>query len=90
MSKEIEKSFILGNKYGMHARPASLLVKTATAFNSEIFVLKGDVKVNSKSIMEILMLAAEHGDELKVIAEGDDAHDAMVEIIKLFDSNFNE
>ncbi len=90
MSKIIEKSFILENKYGMHARPASLFVKTATAFDSEIFVLKGDVKVNGKSIMELLMLAAEYRDQLKIIVKGDDAHLAMKDIKKLFDNKFNE
>ena len=90
MCKTVEKSFIIQNKYGMHARPASLLVKTAVAFDSEIFVLKGKIEGNCKSIMDVLMLAAEHGDELKIIAKGRDARLAMEELEKLFDSNFNE
>ena len=73
------------NSLGIHARPASLIVKTASAFDSKVELEKNNVKVNAKSIMGVLMLASEQGDKLKIIADGKDekeAVDALVELIE--------
>ena len=81
---------VVGNQLGMHARPASMFVKLATKFNSEIFVEKDGESVNGKSIMGLMMLAAGPGSKLTVRADGDDADQAIEELNLLFESNFEE
>ncbi len=86
----IEKKFIVRSKLGLHARPAALLVKTANQFQSEITIQKGKHKVNGKSIMGVMMLAAGPGSHVSIRIMGPDAEKAMLEIEKLFQSNFGE
>ncbi len=86
----IEREVILENKLGLHARPAALFVKAASKFRSEIKVQKEDLVVDGKSIMGLMMLAAETGSKLKIKINGDDENDAMNEIIKLFEEKFYE
>ena len=78
------------NKLGIHARPAALFVKTANRFKCDIFVEKDGEKVNGKSIMGLMMLAAGPGSRLKVHAEGNDASAALEEIEALISAKFNE
>jgi phosphotransferase system HPr (HPr) family protein len=78
MSKEIKKTIVVRNKQGLHARPAAFFVQLANKFDSSITVIKDDQKVNGKSIMGILMLAAERDSQIVVIAEGDDAEEAVL------------
>ena len=66
----LKKDFIIKNRLGLHARAAAQLVQTANRFQSEIFVEKEGTRVNGKSIMGILMLAAAQGSSLTVTAEG--------------------
>ncbi|MDD3375399.1 MAG: HPr family phosphocarrier protein, partial [Candidatus Omnitrophica bacterium] len=72
----VEKEITVTTDQGLHARPAALFVQIANKFDSEITVRKGPELVNGKSIMGILMLAAEKGSKLIVSAEGDDAQEA--------------
>ena len=70
---------------GMHARPASVFVQTASKFNSEIKVIKDEVEVNGKSIMGLMMLALSPGSEFKIIADGKDedlAIDALIDLVR--------
>jgi len=85
-----EKRFIIRNKLGLHARPAALFVQTSNRFNCDVFVIKGKQKVNGKSIMGIMTLAAGNGSALTVCTEGDDASEAMIELTKLITNNFGE
>ena len=78
-----EKVVIIKNKQGLHARPAALFVQIANKFASEITLVKGRQKINGKSIMGIMMLAAGAGSKVTIIANGDDADKAMVELEKL-------
>lgn len=78
------------NRAGLHARPAAALVKLATGFKSEIHVEKDGLQVNGKSIMGVLMLAAEQGSILKFTASGDDAEDALVSLTDLVARGFEE
>ena len=87
---KIEKKFVIQNKLGLHARPASLFVRTANKFRSEITIQKGKQKVNGKSIMGVLMLAAGPGSRITIQAIGIDALKAMAEIEKLIQDNFGE
>lgn len=86
----VEKKFQIKNKLGLHARPAALFVRTANRFNSEITLQRGKHKVNGKSIMGVMMLAAGPGSHITVKITGPDAEEAMSEIAKLLNSNFGE
>ena len=86
----ITKKFKVLNEYGIHARPAALLVKAAGKYESEIFVEKDGNKVSCKSIMGLMTIEGYPGSELKVSATGMDAHDAMTEIEELFINKFYE
>lgn len=86
----ITKELIVVNKLGIHARPAALFVKTANRFDCEIFVEKDGEKVNGKSIMGLMMLAAGPGSRLIIQAEGHDAAKAVVEIELLIKRKFDE
>ena len=78
------------NKQGVHARPAALFVKTANRFSCDIFVEKDGDRVNGKSIMGLMMLAAGPGSRLTVVAEGKDAPAALDEIEALLHRKFDE
>jgi len=78
------------NRAGMHARPAAEFVKVAGRFRAEIRVEKDGLEVNGKSIMGVLMLAAEHGSRLRLTAEGTDAVDAVDALTDLVDRGFEE
>jgi phosphocarrier protein len=73
------------NSLGIHARPASLLVKLASTFDSKVELEKDNVKVNAKSIMGVLMLASEQGDKVTIIAEGKDEKEAVNSLVDLIE-----
>lgn len=78
------------NAAGMHARPASEFVKLASIYRSDITVEKDGVEVNGKSIMGVLMLAAERGSALTIRAEGEDAPGALEALCELVNRGFEE
>jgi len=78
------------NKYGLHARPAAEFVKLATKFRSEIWLRKDDVEVSGKSIMGVMMLAAECGSTVEIRASGEDSEAALQALSGLVDSRFGE
>jgi phosphocarrier protein HPr len=84
------KDFTVSNKLGMHARPAAMFVKTANRFQCDISVEKDGEKVNGKSIMGLMMLAAGPGSTLTVHAEGHDASQALAELEVLLQRKFDE
>ncbi len=86
----LKQRFTVNNKLGLHARPAALLVQTVNRFHSEVTIQKGKQKVNAKSIMGVMMLAAGVGSHVEIRASGPDARKVMLEIAKLFESNFGE
>jgi phosphocarrier protein HPr len=86
----IERVVTITNKYGIHARPAAEIVKTAAKFKSEITLVRDDVEVNGKSIMGVMMLAAEQGSQLVVRADGPDEEAAIAALAALIASNFGE
>ena len=89
--EKIEKrKFKVCNKFGMHARPAALFVKTALEYASDITVSKGSVEVSGKSIMGLLTIEGYQGAILTVTAKGSDADKALDAIGKLFEQKFNE
>jgi phosphocarrier protein HPr len=86
----LTRDFMVLNKLGIHARPAALFVKTANRFTCDIFVEKDGEKVNGKSIMGLMMLAAGPGSTLTVHAQGQDASQALAEIEILIKRKFDE
>jgi phosphocarrier protein len=84
------KDFLVSNKLGIHARPAAMFVKTANRFSCDIFVEKDGEKVNGKSIMGLMMLAAGPGSKLTVSAQGQDASQALAELEILIKRKFDE
>ena len=85
----VEKTATIINPLGIHARPAALLVQAAAQYTANIYFSKGDVdQVNGKSIMGVMMLAAEQGAQITVKAEGEDAAAAVEELVALLQSNF--
>ena len=88
--KFLTKELVIINKLGIHARPAALFVKTANRFACEIFVEKDGEKINGKSIMGLMMLAAGPGSKLILYVRGDDAQQAIAEIEALVQRKFDE
>ena len=87
----IAKTVTVKNPLGIHARPAALVVQAAARFKSEIFFSKGDIEeINGKSIMSVMMLAAENGSQIKVGAVGEDAAEAVEVLGELLQSNFED
>ena len=86
----IERTVEIVNRAGMHARPAAELVKLAGSFHSDIRIEKDGREVNGKSIMGGLMLAAEMGSHLRIVARGDDAEDAVDALSELVGRGFDE
>lgn len=84
------KDVMVVNKLGIHARPAAMFVKTANRFTCDIFVEKDGEKVNGKSIMGLMMLAAGPGSRVTIHAEGHDASQALAELETLFKQKFDE
>lgn len=82
--------FILENAHGLHARPAGMMVETCSAFDCDINIFKGEQKVNGKSMLGVLMLAASKGDALAIELDGVDEEQALQAIKKLIDSQFDE
>lgn len=78
------------NKLGLHARPSALLVKAATKYRSDFFIEKDGMRVNGKSIMGVMMLAAEFSSKLLLIADGVDETYLLDEISKMFQAKFDE
>ncbi|MBI1798516.1 MAG: HPr family phosphocarrier protein [Candidatus Eisenbacteria bacterium] len=83
-----EVELLIRNRVGLHARPCSKFVKLAARFESQVFVSRDDLEVNGKSIMGLLMLAAETGSTIKVRAEGPDERAALDALRELVEGNF--
>ena len=85
-----ERIVQIENKNGLHARPAAEIVKCAAKFRSDITIVKDDLDVNGKSIMGVMMLAAEHGSMITLRAEGPDADQALEALASLVHNRFGE
>ncbi|HEV7387988.1 MAG TPA: HPr family phosphocarrier protein [Gemmatimonadaceae bacterium] len=85
-----EREVKIVNKLGIHARPAAEIVKTAGKFKSSITIVRDDLEVNAKSIMGVMMLAAEFGATIILRALGDDAEAALDALAKVIANKFGE
>ncbi len=86
----LERTVEIVNRMGLHARPAAEFVKLAGRFKAEVLVEKDGLEVNGKSIMGVLMLAAEHGSRLRIQASGSDAEQAVEALSDLVNRGFEE
>lgn len=86
----LEKEVTIINKLGLHARAAAKLVNVATKFNSQIEIEKDGQRVNGKSIMGVMMLAASQGSNILLLAEGEDATESLNEMENLINNYFDE
>jgi phosphocarrier protein len=85
-----ERSVQIVNKNGLHARPAAEIVKTAAQFTSDVTIVRDDLEVNGKSIMGVMMLAAEFGSTITLRASGPDQEEAVKVLAELVSSKFGE
>ena len=86
----IERVFQIKNRLGLHARPAALFVQEAAKHKSSIVVVKDGLEVNGKSVMGLMLLAAESGSKLTIKADGPDEEKALEAIGRIFDRKFDE
>ncbi|MBN2659243.1 MAG: HPr family phosphocarrier protein [Spirochaetales bacterium] len=85
-----QKTTTIKNRAGIHARPAALIVQTASQFESNIYLEKDSEKINAKSIMGIITLGASYKTDIIVSAEGSDEEEAVEAIAALFEKKFEE
>jgi phosphocarrier protein HPr len=86
----ISRTARIVNKLGLHARPSAMLVTTASKYESEVFFTKNGLRVNGKSILGVMMLAAEMGSELLIEVTGSDEEKAITELLEVIASRFGE
>ncbi len=86
----IEREVTVRNRAGLHTRPASMLVRTASQFDAEIFLRRDGYEINGKSVIGVMTLAAEQGATLTLLVEGEDEEDAANAIADLFEDGFGE
>ena len=85
-----EKILTIRNRLGLHARPAALFVQEAVKFKSQVFVVKDGLQVNGKSVMGLMLLAAESGSKLTIKADGLDESKVIEALERLFERKFDE
>ena len=88
--QELFRSFTIHNQLGMHARPAALLVQTASQYQADIKIIRDEEEIDCKSILNVMILAAAQGATLKFVARGEDAENALNAIESLFEDKFGE
>lgn len=86
----VERTVTIVNRNGLHARPAAEIVKTAAKFKSDVTLVRDDLEVNGKSIMGVMMLAAEFGAQLLLRVSGPDEQTALDALAQLIESKFGE
>lgn len=86
----IERTVTIRNRAGMHTRPAALLVKLASGFASEFYMVKSGMRINGKSIIGVMTLAAEYNSTLRLQFDGPDEETAADAIVGLFERGFDE
>src|SRR3954451_4710419 len=88
--QKVEKEITIINRLGLHARPAAMFVRIASRYRSDVWVEKEGEKINGKSIMGLMMLAAGQGSKLMISCEGPDSDKAMKELKELIQKNFDK
>ena len=86
----IEREVTVRNRAGIHTRPASMIVRTASQFDADVYIQKDDYEINGKSVIGVMTLAAEQGATLTLIFDGEDESEAADAIVELFEDGFGE
>lgn len=86
----IEREVTVRNRAGLHTRPASLLVKTASQFEADVYLQRDNYEINGKSVIGVMTLAAEQGATLTLVVNGEDEEEAASAIAELFEDGFGE
>ena len=86
----IKTSTTISNKLGLHARASAKLTKLAASYPCEVWISRGDRRVNAKSIMGVMMLAAGQGSEVTIETKGEGEQEALAAIVALIDDKFGE
>ena len=86
----IKQTVTVVNKLGMHARPSAMFVTEASRFESEVWLTKNGQRINGKSIMGVMMLAAEMGSRIEIEVTGPDEEDSLAALVKVIASGFGE
>ena len=89
-AQKVEKEITIINRLGLHARPAAMFVRIASRYRSEVWVEKEGERINGKSIMGLMMLAAGQGSKLLICCEGPDADKVLEELEELIQQKFSE
>lgn len=86
----ITREVTVTNQAGIHTRPASMIVRTASKFDADVFIQKDHYEINGKSVIGVMTLAAEQGATLTLVVEGDDEEAAVEALVELFENDFGE
>lgn len=86
----ISSEVTITNRLGLHARPASKLVQTAAGGKSEVFLVKDDQRVNCRSILGVMLLAADYGSKIRIEVNGEDEEDVLGKMMELVINKFGE
>lgn len=86
----IEREVTVRNRAGIHTRPASMLVRTASRFDAEVFIQRDNYEINGKSVIGVMTLAAEQGATLTLVIDGEDEEAAADALTELFEDGFGE
>ncbi|WP_028973040.1 HPr family phosphocarrier protein [Spirochaeta cellobiosiphila] len=86
----VDKEVVIKNRAGIHARPAAMIVQTASQFECNVFIEKDSEQINAKSIMGIITLGAGYKTALKLVCEGSDEASALEAMVKIFENRFEE
>lgn len=86
----IERDVTVRNRAGIHTRPASMIVKTASNYDAEIFLRRDNYEINGKSVIGVMTLAAEQGATLTLVVDGEDEDAAVEALVELFEDGFGE
>jgi phosphocarrier protein HPr len=86
----IKRSLVIRNKYGLHARPAAKFVEIASKYQAQVMISKDGLEVNGKSIMGVLMLAAEKGNKIEISVNGKDEEEAIEALVGLLEGKLDE
>ena len=86
----LSKNVIVNNQVGLHARPATFFIQKANEYRARIWIERDERKVNAKSLLGVLSLGVVKGGEINIIAEGEDAAEAVAGLVALVEANFGE
>lgn len=86
----IKREVTVRNRAGLHTRPASMIVRTASKFDADVFIQRDRYEINGKSVIGVMTLAAEQGATLTIVVDGSDEEEAAEAIVELFEDGFGE